>query len=217
MQLNRALVGWYFRAARSVTLPAAVAAALYVITYTGRLSETLFVPFALIVVQSVTTAWLMSRFNSPAAAFLYTRGFTRDRLWAHRIVAHLLCVITVWGPASLLVWLGVRSVIQEQLFENPYYPLMTTTDFAAPGWWLAAYLLLVGIVEYGPIRRAQPTLDYDAGYMIEFGLLIMLLMFLTTRWLGTWYFVLVAAAFTSTSVALLVGSWRLHREIKVRP
>ncbi len=217
MQLNRALVSWYFRAARPVTLPAAGAAALFVVAYSGRLKEAMFVPFAFVAMQSVLTAWLMSRFNSPAAAFLYTRGFTRDRLWTHRIAAHVLSVIAVWGPASLLVWLGVRSVIQDQLFDNPYYPLMMTADFATPCWWFAEYLLLVSAVDYGPIRRALPTLDRDAGYTIELGLILLLLTFVNTPWRNPWYFVPVSAAFVVASLALVIGSWRLHRQIEIRP
>lgn len=217
MQLNRALVGWYFRAARQVTLLAAGIAALFVVAYPERLSEAVFVPFVFVAFQSVLTAWLMGRFTSPAAAFLYTRGFTHDRLWTHRIVAHVLSLLAVWGPASLLVWLGVRSLIQDQLFENPYFPLMKTADFAAPGWWLAEYLLLMGTVEYGPIRRAQPTLDRDAGYTIELGLLFVLLTFVNTTWRNSWYFIPVCVALMVASLTLLIGSWRLHRQIEVRP
>ncbi len=176
MQINRALIGWYFRAARPVTLPAAGAAALFVVAYSGRLRDAVFLPFAFVALQSVLSAWLMSRFNSPAAAYLYTRGFTRDRLWTHRVLAHLLSVLAVWGPVSLCVWLGVRSSLQDHILKNPLYPLLKTSDFIVPLWWLGLYGLLVGIVEYGPVRRAQPTLDRDAGYSIELGLMILLLM-----------------------------------------
>ncbi len=217
MPLSRPLLGWYFRAARPVTLLAAALAAVFVLVYSDRLADAVSLPFSFIALQSVLTAWWMCRFDSPAAGFLYTRGFRRDRLWSHRLLAHLLSVLAVWGPASLIVWLGIRSTLQDHLLENPYYPLFKSDDFAAPFWWLGTYLLLVGIVEYGPVRRAQPTLDRDAGYVIEFGLLLLLLTFVNTPWRNPWYFTLFAAAFLIASTTLLLGSRRLHRQIEVRP
>jgi hypothetical protein len=217
MQLSRSLLGWYFRAAGPVTLLAAVLASLFTLAYSSRLAESIFLPLVFIAFQSVLTAWLMCRFDSPAAGFLYTRGFSRDRLWTHRMLTQFLCVLAVWGPASLIVWLGIRSALQDHLFENPYYPLFKTADFSVPLWWLGTYLVLVGIVEYGPVRRAQPTLDRDAGYVIEFGLLLMLLTFANTSWRNPWYVMLFAAAFLIASIALLLGSRRLHRQIEVRP
>jgi hypothetical protein len=217
MQLSRSLLGWYLRAARPATLLAAVLAALFTLLHPSRLIAAVFLPFIFITLHSVVSTRLMCRFDSPAAGFLYTRGFTRNRLWSHRIAAHLLNVLAVWGPASLIIWFGIRSTLQDHVFENPCYPLFKADDFAVPLWWLGGYLLLVGLVEYGPVRRAQPTLDHDAGYVIEFGLLLMLLMFLHTSWRNPWYVVPFASAFLVASVTLLVGSRRLHRQIEVRP
>jgi hypothetical protein len=217
MQLSRTLVQWYFRAAWFVTLPAACLAAAFVVGYPDRLASAVFLPLAFIAAHSLLATWSMCRFESPAAAFLYTRGFTHDQLWAHPILAHLLSVLAVWGPASLCVWLGVRSSFQDHVLQNPLYPLLKTSDFIVPLWWLGLYGLLVGIVEYGPIRRAQPTLDRDAGYSMEFGLMVLLLMGVDVPARSTWYFAFVLTAFAVASVALLVGSWRLHRQIEIQP
>ena len=102
------------------------------------------------------------------------------------------------------------------MLENPFYPLFKAGDFTIPLWWLATYLALLGIVEYGPVRRAQPTLDRDAGYVIEFGLLLVLLMFAHTSWQNPWYFVPFAGTYFLASVVLLLGSRWLHRQIEIR-
>jgi len=109
MQLSRSLLGWHFHSVRSVTVVAATMAAIFALVNPGQLEGSVFVVLTFIALQCVLTAWLTGRYESPAACFLYTRGFTRDRLWSHRILAHLLCVLAVWGPASLIVWLGIRS------------------------------------------------------------------------------------------------------------
>jgi hypothetical protein len=215
--LSHPLIGWYFQSARPVTIVAAILAALFVLTYPERLATAIFFPLFFIIVHSVLTTRQMSRFDSPAAGFLYTRGFTRDRLWSHRVAAHLACILTVWGPATLIVWLGIRSAFQDRFLENPYYPLFRGADFTIPLWWLATYLMLLGAAQYGPIRRAHPTLDRDAGYVLELGMILVLLGFANSAWRGPWYFGAFVAAFGVASVALLLGSRWLHRQMEIRP
>lgn len=217
MQLNRTLIRWYWQTVRIPTLLAAAVAAGFALFYTGRLTEIFFTPLLFIMAQSVLTARQMTRFDAPSAAFLYTRGFSRDRLWVHRIAAHLMCVLAVWGPASLIVWLGVRSVIQDRLIENPYYPLLRSADFGVPLVWLATYLLLVGVVEYGPVRRAQPTRDRDAGYIIECGLMFLLIVTFAGLSESPQLSIPIAAAVAFASIVLLVGGSRLHRRIEIQP
>jgi hypothetical protein len=43
------------------------------------------------------------------------------------------------------------------------------------------------------------------------------LTFVNTPWRNSWYFVPVSAAFVVASLALVIGSWRLHRRIEIRP
>lgn len=217
MQLNRTLIRWYFQTVRTPTLVAAAVASGFALFYTGRLAEITIPPLLFIMAQSVFTTRQMTRFDTPSAAFLYTRGFSRDRLWSHRIAAHLLCALAVWGPASLLVWLGVRSVIQDQLVENPYYPLMKSADYGVPLVWLATYLLLVGAVEYGPVRRAQPTRDRDAGYIIECGLMFLLIVTFAGLSESPRLSIPIAVVVAFASIVLLVGGWRLHRRIEIQP
>jgi hypothetical protein len=217
MQLSRALVAWYFRAAWFVTLPAALIAVAFAVGYGDPLADAPFRAGLFVFFHSVLIARTMSRFDTPATAFLVTRGFSRDRLWLHRIAAHLLCVLAVWGPASLLVWLGVRSAFQNFILQNPYYPLFASADYVVPLWWLVGYLLLMGVVQYGPVRRAQPTCDRDAGYAITVGVFLAAFTLLNMGLRSPWFATLTWLALIAASVTLLYGSWRLHRQVEIQP
>lgn len=219
MRLSRSLLRWYFRAAWLVTLPASLLAAGFALFYPELLHTAVLLSGLFIFVHSILVARALGRLDTPATAYLYTRGFSRDRLWAHRLVAHLLCVLAVWGPAALVVWLGVRAALQDHWMRNPYYPLMRSSDYAVPLVWLVGYLLLAGVVEYAMVRRAQPTCDRDAGHAITVGVFFTALMLDAMLGMYTaWYFLGVpAAAILIASAALLLGGWRLHRQVEVRP
>lgn len=215
MHLSPSLIRWYLHQSSFVTQTAACIAAAFILGYTGRLDELYFWPFALMILESVASCWAMCRFESPAAAFLHTRGFTRDRLWFHRLIAQLIGMLFVWGAASLCLWLGVRSAFQGGVLQNPMYPLLKQADFALPWLWLAIYLIIACAVGYAPVRRAQPTRDVDAGYAVLVGYLIALSSIVNApgiAWRLVWW-----AALATVSVVLLVGSWRLNREVEVRP
>jgi len=217
MFLNRPLLKWYVRSARFVTWPVAIGATLFALGYPGQLQIVNFaLAWVFIFFHSVFVAQAMSSFDSPATAYLYTRGFSRDQLWAHRLVSHLLCVAAAWLPASLVIWLGLRSAFQDYFIQNANYPIFRTDDYSAPFTWLAGYLLAVGVVHYGSIRHAQPTHDRDAGYALAGGYLLAVSIAMSSE-LPTWQSVTMWIGIIIANVVFLWGSWRLHRSVEVTP
>ncbi|MCP4641597.1 MAG: hypothetical protein GY851_14230, partial [bacterium] len=96
-------------------------------------------------------------------AYLYSRGFSRDRLWVHTTLAHVLAVMMVWLPAAVLVWSPARSWIQDIVFKSPYFPLFGSYEAVLPWVWLVQYAALMPMLHYAWIRRAQPTRGRNAG------------------------------------------------------
>ena len=217
MFLSRPLLWWYFRSAWFVTLPAAIAGIVFTVFYTNRLTELPALAWAFIFAHSALLAQATSRFDSPAAAFLYTRGFSRDQLWTHRVAAHLLCVAVVWLPASLIVWLGLRSSNQDFVVQNPDYPLFRAEDYFVPVGWLVGYLLAMGFVLYAPIRVAHPTRSRGVGHALAYGGLLAGAVLMNLPMHAVWQSVLAYGSAIAVSIVLLCGSWRLHRQIEVIP
>jgi hypothetical protein len=72
-----------------------------------------------VLVHSLAIVFCLGRYRSPAFAFLYTRGYSRDELWLHKLLATALTVLAVWLPLALIVWLPIRRV---GMLFRPYFP-----------------------------------------------------------------------------------------------
>jgi hypothetical protein len=215
MPLSRALLAWNFRAVWVLTMPSTLLMTGYVLVTPDLLNESSVLPIWFAIVHSTLLSWMTARFHSPATAFLYTRGFSRDRLWVHRTLSQLICVVVVWLPACLVVWLGLRSAFQDQVLRSAYYPVFRGADAFASLRWLGIHVLLLGLLQYGPIRRAQPTCDRDSGYLIALAFLVFVNFAVATR--IPWASALMISGVAICLLVLVYGSWRLHRRIEIYP
>jgi hypothetical protein len=168
-----------------------------------------------VLAHSIALASLLGRSRSPDFAFLYTRGYSRDELWLNKILATALAVLAIWLPAALIVWLPIRSGMQDVLFHSPYFPLMMPVEASVPWMWLAGYAILLPLFHYVWIRRAQPLAGGNGVVLLAIGAVIAIATLMSFNWLPYWFPLLLwtlAAVFTLTS---LTAGFLLHRKIEV--
>lgn len=170
-----------------------------------------------IVMHCVAVGFLLGQFDRPAFAFTYTRGYSRDTIWVHLMLASALSALMAWGIASLILWTHLRSVFQDQLVQSPLFPVMTPSEQGVPLVWLGLYLLLMPASHYAWIRIVQPTRSGQGGNYVVMGLLVSLLVaFYWAQWPGRWFGWLVGIACLVACVAMLLGGFLLHRSAEVR-
>ena len=145
------------------TLVAAPVALSYVLLTPGVLHWRSPFPALFIVVHSWLLASRLGRLRASDVAFLYTRGYSRDSLWLHTVLASALSALMVWLPGALTVWLGLRSLVQDRAFVSPNFPIMAGLETWAPAIWLAGYITLLPLFHYVWIRAAQPTRGWADG------------------------------------------------------
>ena len=149
-------------------------------------------------------------------AFVYTRGFSRNSLWLHTMLATAAAVLAVWLPVCLIVWTPLRSLVQDVLLRSPYYPGAAFLDRWPPVQVMAMYALLLPVFHYAWIRLAHPSRGRMGGVLLATGFVIALVVtggvvHWSSRWMGVVFLTLVGIAV----VLLLVWSWRLHRSVEV--
>jgi hypothetical protein len=169
-----------------------------------------------VLVHSIALAWGLGRSRSRSFAFVYTRGYSRDLLWSHKMLSTVLAVLCVWLPMALMVWTPVRSTVQDKMFLSPYFPLFAIKEASVPLAWLAFYAILLPMFHYVWIRRAQPTLGGDGAALLAIGLVIVAATLLSFRWHAHWFKGLMIVAATVISVTALVGGFLLHRQLEVQ-
>jgi hypothetical protein len=175
-------------------------------------------PGLIILGQCLLLAGMLGRFETPSFAFVYSRGYSRDALWIHMMLASGLSVLTAWLPAGLMVWTGLRSVIHDHLLQSPYFPIMAPRETWVPLVWLGLYLLLVPAGHYSWIRRAQPTKGRQGGNFVVVGLLATLLVGfdMVYYYLDGWLAWLCGALYVTVVACLVLGGLMLHRSLEVR-
>jgi len=171
-----------------------------------------------VLVHSLALTGLLGRFRSGAFAFLYSRGYSRDALWAHTMLATLISALAAWLPAALIVWTPLRGLAQDVLFRSPYFPIMAPREAVVPMAWAAAYGILVPLFHYEWIRRAQPVRGGSGGPFLAAGVIVALAVLVMEGRPHPW-FVGSAATAGILAVGALVGarvvaSWRLHRRVE---
>jgi hypothetical protein len=169
-----------------------------------------------VLAHSITLAFCLGRYRSPGFAFLYTRGYARDALWLHEMLTTILAVLAVWLPLALLVWLPIRSSVQDVLFRSPYFPILMIREVSVPWAWLAGYALLLPLFQYVWIRRAQPLAGGDGVVLLAIGTVIVIGILMLFGWLPHWFRVLVWALALAVTATNLVAGRLLHRTIEVQ-
>lgn len=221
MKINLALLGFFIRQAWPATALALPVISLFLLGYPHLL--TLENPWmaVFVLLHSAALTFLLGQSRHPASAYIYTRGYSRNRLWLHKMMATGLSVLMVWGPAMLMVHLQVRSHVQDRFCNNPYFPLMTPREASVPWLWLLGYALLLPIFHYLWIRRSQPNRGaffakmLTIAWILAAGTLLQILP--QFKWEPAWFqygFWIMCSLLTMTA---LVGGRRLHRTVEIIP
>jgi len=166
--------------------------------------------------HSIALAFGLGRYRSPGFAFLYTRGYSRDELWLHKLLVTVLAVLTVWLPLALLIWLPIRSTVQDVLFRSPYSLILMLREVAVPWAWLAGYAILLPSFHYVWVRRAQPLAGGDGAVLLASGTVIVIGTLMLFGWLPHWFWILTWALAVVVSVTNLGAGLLLHRTIEVQ-
>jgi hypothetical protein len=173
--------------------------------------------FALFVaVHSLALVSRLARFRSPDFAFLYERGFGRNTLWAHTMLATAVAILLVWLPMALIVWTPLRGLVQDVVFRSPFYPLMRPREVSVPWVWLGLYAVVLPVLHYEWIRRAHPTRGGAAGSFITAGLVLVALTLFNMPFQHEWFGWLVLVASVTLAATALAASRRLHRHLEIR-
>ena len=216
MKIKIALLTLLQRQLLPVTLPALPLGCLYVLFARDPLDCRNPWLALFVLVHSIALAWGLGRSRSRSFAFVYTRGFSRDLLWTHKMLSTVLAILCVWLPMALIVWTPLRSTVQDKIFVSPYFPLFAIKEASVPLVWLAFYAILLPVFHYVWIRRAQPTLGGDGAALLAIGLVIVAATLLSFPWHPSWFKVLIAVASTVMSVTALVGGFLLHRQLEIQ-
>ena len=170
--------------------------------------------FALI--HALVLTGRLGRFRAGSFAFLYSRGYSRDALWGHTMLASVVGVLAAWLPAALAVRMGLRSTVQDQAFRSPYFPIMAPTETFVPLVWLAAYGALLPACHYAWIRAAQPTRGSAGGAFVTVGFIVAALTVATMPLREAWFRWFACMALVASTGAMLLATWKLHQRLEVQ-
>ncbi|NQV33497.1 MAG: hypothetical protein HQ515_12460, partial [Phycisphaeraceae bacterium] len=123
MTLKYAFIRLLFTHCAPVTVVALLVGVPYLLLVPGPLESYDAWINVFLLAHCVALAMRLGNMQGDATEFLYTQGYTRDQIWTHLMVSTIVCVLAVWLPMALCLWLGVRSGIQDHVFVSPYYPL----------------------------------------------------------------------------------------------
>lgn len=217
MLIKRSLWIWYSRRAWPVTWIALLVVVFHVLIVRREPYRSVELePWIFLTLHCMALNWRVNSLGGPDCAFLYTRGFTRDTLWSHRILVTLAHAFTVWGVAATLIWTGLRSAFQSSYLHNPEFPLMDGLDAGLPSGWLLGYLITLSALQYASIRRWQPTLGASSGYWLVLGLLALPeIVVRAARSNSIGPIPIIGGLLAVTLTLLFVARW-LHRDIEVQ-
>ncbi|MHC4638332.1 MAG: hypothetical protein ACYTBP_06470 [Planctomycetota bacterium] len=216
MKIRISLIGILFRQALLVELIALPIIGLYMLFTREPISWQNPWIAIFILSHSIAVAVCLGRFRSADFAFLYTRGYSRDQLWVHKMLATVLCVLAMWLPIALIVWTPVRSIVQDKMFNSPYFPIMAQREAAVPWFWLAGYAILLPMFHYVWIRQAQPIKGSNGAVLLAIGMVIVIVTLMTFRWHQDWFKILILVLSTITIITSLIAGLLLHRKLEVQ-
>lgn len=219
MRIQPGLFRFLMRQTLPATLVGGLALAVYVLV-DGDVLSPVGIGTLIMLATCLTIAWLLGRVRSGSFAFVYTRGATRDVIWRHKMLASVASLLLAWLPATLMVWLHLRSWVQDVVFRSPNSPVMAPLETLVPLWWLMAAALVLPGLHYAWIRLAQPTAGSRSGLFVAAAVLALVpasLGFIRPGW-GAWDWRKVAILLLCFVMAgaLLLAGWRLHRQMEVR-
>ena len=215
MKIKTTLLGMFFKQAIPVTLIMLPIGCLYVLLVRKPLSWQDPWLALFVILHSIGIAACLGRFRSPAFAFIYTRGYSRDALWSYKMLSTVLSFISVWLPMALIVWLSIRCALQDKIFKSPYFPIMSMREVSVPWIWLIGYVLLLSLFHYVWIRRAQPMRGGNDVIFLAVGVVIAMIVIMPFSWHPQWFRMLIYILSAVIVIVTLVAGWRLHRTMEV--
>ncbi|MCK4294777.1 MAG: hypothetical protein KAY65_16375 [Planctomycetes bacterium] len=215
MRMRISLLGMLFRQTLAVTLIGLPIGCLYVLFAREPLSWQNPWMALFVLVHSIAIASCFGRFRSRSFAFLYTRGYSRDELWTHKILGTVLSVLAVWLPIALIIRLPIRSIVQDKLFISPYFPLMMMREASVPWFWLVGYAILLALFHYVWIRQAQPMRGEYGVKLLAVGVVVVMGTLMLFRWHPFWFRILCYALSAVTIATTLIAGRILHRTLDV--
>ena len=215
MKISKSLLAIMFRQVLGVTLIALPVGCLYVLfTREVLIWQNAWLGL-FVLAHSIAIAVCLGRFRSRGFAFIYTRGYSRDALWGHKMLVTVLAVFSVWVPMVLVLWLGFRSSFQDVVYQSPYFPIMAIREAQVPWVWLAGYGILLPLFHYVWIRRAQPMRGGNGVAMLAVGVVFAIITLMSFRWHPVWFRVVMWSASAIIVGATLLGGRLLHRQLEV--
>ncbi len=216
MNIKLSLISTFLRQTLGVTIIALPIMVLFVLFYREVLEWQNVWMSLFVLVHSIAIVFCMGRFRSRSFAYIYTRGYSRDELWINKMIASAISVLIVLLPIAIVIWLPVRSVIQDKLYRSPYFPLMMVRESLVPSFWLLIYAVLVPLFHYVWIRRAQPTRGGTGAVLLAIAVVISASSLMTFRWHQDWLKVLLWITSTVMTITALTGGLLLHRKLEVK-
>jgi hypothetical protein len=217
MSVRWRLLRVLWRQAMPATAIGAFGLAVFSLAWPDVLTPRDFWPGLIVLAQCVLLAVILGRFDTSSFAYLYSRGYSRDALWGHMMLASALSLLAAWLAAGLVVWTGLRSLLHDRLLQSPYFPIMAPRETWVPLIWLALYVVLIPACHYAWIRHSQPTRGKQGGNLLVVSLLAALLLgFDMVRYLNGWFAWLSGALYAPLVACLILGGRALHRSLEVR-
>jgi len=205
---------YFVRKAWPATLVGGAGMAIYTLVHAEVLTWRDGYPLLLAAVQCLMLAWAFGRFGSREFAFLYTRGYRRDVLWAHMMGTCVLSAAVPIALAQAIVWSGLRNFVHQ---DNPLFPFVGVRERWVPAEWSLWYIVFLPVAHYAWIRLAQPFRGQRMGILLAaavgLGVIFAADGELTLHGWRGW---LQMAAGAVVLGALVIGGRRMHRELEVR-
>ena len=133
------------------------------------------------------------------------------------MLASAAAIAIVWHPAALKVWTGLRSVVQDRIFRNPYFPVMAPLETYVPWFWLAIAVVFTSLWHYARIRWRQPTRG-GAGATVMVVAMYFVMLVIQIEWRprhpGLWF--VGWGCIVAVCVVVWIASRRLHQTQEVR-
>ena len=168
-----------------------------------------------ILIHCIAITFVLGRLQNRSFGFIYTRGYTRDELWVHKMLASAVSALCVWGATGLLIGFGARSSLQD-LFQNPYIPIMAEREMSAVWFWLFGYALLLPLFHYVWIRKAQPTKSSGNGMLLAVGAVIAAVTLIGNRYHAHWFAQLCWVVGGVIILTCMISGFFLHRTLEVQ-
>jgi ABC-type antimicrobial peptide transport system permease subunit len=217
MTLKYAFVRLLFTHCLPVTIVGLLVSVPYLLLSPAPLEANNAWVLVFLLAHCIALATRLGHMQGASTEFLYTQGYTRDQIWTHLMASTVLCVLAVWLPMALCLWLGIRSNIQDHVIISPYYPLLGAREMALPLSWLCVYALLLPMFHYVWIRRAQPTKGRDGALLIAVGLVVVAGTLVSFRQHADWFKGVTYVLFGIMTLTALWAGRVLHRTMEVQP